>query len=443
MSSDLSCFSNSISLFERGAVSMPGGVSSPGRIFREVDTPTLVIDHASGSQIVDVDGNIYVDFINGLGPMILGHAHEQVADAIAAQVRRGSVYGACCRLEYELSRAIVQSTPAVQQVRFTCSGTEAVMSALRLARGYTGRDLILKFEGGYHGHSDSTLAKAAKPHMRGGAAGVRTGLSERVANEVLTVPYNDLDAVETIFQQHGSELAAAIVEPVATNMGLVPGTEAFLTGLRALCDEYGAVLIFDEVVSGFRLCYGAASNMLGVRPDLTTFGKIIGGGTPVGAYGGRADIMALVAQQGGVFQGGTFAGNPLTMAAGLATLEVLANEEIYDKLDRLGSCYEQTTVELFRRQGLPFTIVRRGSLLSYVLVPGLAQCRNFADVARQDRALFQRLHLHLTTEGYLLPPTIEEPIFISAAHTIEQVTDCARLAAEWIASVMSEAPQFA
>jgi glutamate-1-semialdehyde 2,1-aminomutase len=277
--------------------------------------------------------------------------------------------------------------------------------------------------------------------MRNGTSGVRTGISKRIDDDVIVVPYNDLEAAGQAFQHYGNELAAVIVEPVATNMGLVPGTKEFLTRLRAFCDEHGAILIFDEVVSGFRFCYGAASNLMDIRPDLTAFGKIIGGGTPVGAYGGRTEIMSLVGRQGGVFQGGTFAGNPLTMAAGLATLKVLANGDVYDKLDHLGKRYEQTTLDLFRRYRLPFNMVRLGSLLSYVLIPGVERCNNFNDVTHQDRALFRRLHFHMANHGFLLPPTIEEPIFISAAHTFEQVTRCAQLAAEFIMSSTSEVSQ--
>ncbi|MCA3155571.1 MAG: glutamate-1-semialdehyde 2,1-aminomutase [Burkholderiales bacterium] len=430
-------FSKSRSLFEFGMTLMPGGVSSPGRAFSEVEMPPLIISSASGPYIYDVDGNRYTDFINGLGPNILGHADPRIAAAVNEQFARGTVYGACSEVEYQLAERIVGSSPSVEQIRFTCSGTEAVMSAVRLARAHTLRSIVVKFKGCYHGHADTMLALGSKPHMRASKSPERQGLSSNALHEVMAFPYNDLDDLQDTFRERGADIAAVIVEPVATNMGLVPPTPEFLEELRRLCTNHGALLIFDEVVSGFRLCYGSVSNVLGVVPDLITFGKIIGGGTPIGAFGGRRDLMTLLVEPGGVFQGGTFAGNAMSMAAGLRTLDILQNEGVYDLLEKLGALYEEITMDGLKRKDLPFGFVRRGSLFSYVLVPGLTACTSFTDVERQDKALFSRLHRSMASRGYLFPPTIEEPAFISAAHTEKEITQSANAAIEILAELYS------
>ena len=423
----------SIDLFKFGHSVLAGGVSSPGRAFSEVQTPTLVLERGHGCRVVDVDGNTYVDFIGGLGPLILGHSPEPVRRALAEQAERGTVFGAPNALEYRLAERILASTPWLDRLRFTCSGTEAVMTAVRLAKGCTDRSKIVKFNGGYHGHSDVLLARGTKRLMRA-AGGVHNGLDDFVLDNTLIVEYNDAAGAAALFADHGRDIAAVVVEPCATNMGLVKPLPGFLARLRQLCDDAGALLIFDEVVSGFRFRHGSLSIELGIEPDFVTFGKIIGGGTPIGAYGGRAEHLTLLQTAGGVFQGGTFAGNPLSMAAGLATLEETAREGFYERLERLGALVEDVLVGGFRRTGLPYGVQRKGSLFSFILAEGLDRLTNFADVQRQDTALFAGFHHDMSERGFLLPPTIEEPVFISAAHTESDLRAFAEAAVDALAA---------
>lgn len=412
---------------------MPGGVSSPARAFPEVHTPPLFIAEGRGSRVIDVDGNAYVDFMCGLGPALLGHGPEEVCEAIIDQLRRGTTFATCTLVEQELARCIVASTPCLEQLRFVCSGTEAVMSAVRLARSWTSRRMLLKFRGCYHGHADALLARGTKKQMVGDVPSNYDGLDPSIVENTLIARYNDVDDVRQNFERHGSDIAAIIVEPIATNMGLVPPLPGFLEALRRLCNQYGALLIFDEVVSGFRLCFGSVSKLFKVEPDLIIFGKIIGGGTPVGAYGGRAELMSRIAKPGGVFQGGTFAGNALTMAGGLQTLQILARDGFYERLEGLGQLYETVTLDGFARHGLPYGFLRRGSLFSYVLIENKGRCENYDDVQQQDAELFAEFHLEMAKRGFLFPPTIEEPGFISAAHSVDDVHNCATVAVEQIA----------
>ena len=397
------------------------GTNSPGRMFNDVETPTLIVKKARGSKITDIDGNEYIDFVMGLGPNILGHCPDEVQKAIKDQLGKGLVYGMNCELELELSKRIVEACPHLDQIRFTCSGTEAVMTAIRVARAHTNRPGILKFKGGYHGHSDALLSHADKSSIRHNPRSVVDGIHEAVRGSTLVSAYNDIDMVESTIHLNNERLAAVIIEPVATNMGLILPNVAFLNKLRSLCTEYGIVLIFDEVVSGFRFCYGTVSDHLGIQPDLSTFGKIIGGGLPVGAYGGRAELMKQVSQKGGVFQGGTFAGNPLTMAAGIATLNALSSDGFYENVSSHARRFSKIIKDGFLQNGIPFSIQQYGPLASFIFSADVKSMSSFSDVQLQNTQLFSQFHLEMVRHGVLFPPSIEEPIFFCAAHSQEEI----------------------
>ena|SRR3569833_522857 len=426
--------SRSDELFDRGRKVIPDGVSSPMRAFAQVDGTPICLRSAQGARVVDVDGNGYVDFLNGFGALILGHAPPSVVAAIQRQAAQGTLYGLSSELEFELAKKIVGSTPALDSIRFVCSGTEAVMTAVRIARSHTGRTLLLKFRGSYHGHSDPLLANPLNvltlEDGGGGRKGVTRGISAQANREVLLCEYNDERELATAFALHGSSIAAVLVEPHATNMGLVKSRPAFIERLRALCDQHGSLLIFDEVVSGFRLRYGAVCTTFGIDPDLITFGKIIGGGTPVGAYGGRAAYMKQVALDGAVFQSGTFAANPLTMAAGLANLTVLASPGFYDSLESKGAFVESQLRAGFADYGIPYQINRAGSLLGIAFRGNSAPLSDYRDVKTQEYEVFRRFHKRMLDKGFLLPPSLEEPIFISAAHSEEDLRGFAHAACE-------------
>jgi len=412
------------------------GTNSPGRLGNDVKTPTLIIEKAYGSMIEDVDGNQYVDFLMGLGPNILGHSPKQVCDAIAIQAERGLVYGLNNSLELELANRIVDACDYVQELRFTCSGTEAVMTSLRVARAYTGRSKVLKFKGGYHGHADSLLTHSSKSTVRLNPNSVKDGIPDLVRANTIISNYNDSQMTYDIISENADNLAAVIIEPVATNMGLVPANTEFLKMLRELCTKHDIVLIFDEVVSGFRFNYGAVSNELGIIPDLTTFGKIIGGGLAIGAYGGRKDLMEEVGHKGGVFQGGSFAGNPLTMAAGIATLDVLSLNGFYERIASLAEHFMDVTLKGFEERNINFSIQRRGSLATYIFNEKVNQLTSFEDVLLQNNELFSQFHLEMAQKGYLFAPTIEEPIFFGAAHTIKQVENAASTAVDVLSNLL-------
>jgi len=373
----------------------PGGVNSPVRAFRSVGGSPRVIERAAGARLWDVDGNEYVDYVGSWGPMILGHAHPSVVEAVREAAARGTSYGAPNPLEVELAGEIVEAMPSIERLRFTSSGTEAAMSALRAARGFTGRSKVVKLAGGYHGHADGLLVRAGS-----GAAGIgrptSAGVSEAVARETLVAPYNDLPAVERLLDDHRGEVAALIVEPVAANMGVVLPAEGYLDGLRELTRQAGALLVFDEVITGFRVSRGGAQALYGVKPDLTVLGKIIGGGLPVGAYGGRADIMALVAPDGPVYQAGTLSGNPLAMAAGLATLRELS-DAVYDQLEAYGARLE-------------------AGLTAVGAVPRATRIGSLLTVFFDDDERFARFFHAMLEHGVMLPPSQQEAWFISAAH---------------------------
>jgi glutamate-1-semialdehyde 2,1-aminomutase len=394
---------------------LPGGVDSPVRAFQAVGGEPVVIARGRGSRVWDVDNNEYVDYLASWGPLILGHAHPSIVDILGRAAERGTSFGATTELEVELARLVCGALPSIDQVRFVNSGTEAAMSAIRLARAFTGRDKIVKFEGCYHGHSDGLLAKAGSGIATLGlpdSAGVPTSFTA----ETIVVPYNDVNAVHRAFEEHLGEIAAVIVEPVAANMGLVAPVEGFLQSLREITSSYGALLIFDEVVTGFRLAYGGAQLYYGVVPDLTCLGKIIGGGLPVGAYGGRGDLMAMIAPSGPVYQAGTLSGNPMAMAAGIVTLRMLANDGIYRVLGDMGVRLAERLRDAARAAECDDGVVvaQLGSMLTVFFSPVAPNDYRTAREASAER--YGRFFRSMLKNGVYLPPSQFETMFVSLAH---------------------------
>ena len=403
-------------LFARAVELMPGGVNSPVRAFRGVGGTPRFIESASGATMTDVDGRTYIDYVGSWGPMILGHADAEVIEAIREALSRGTSYGAPTRLEVEMAEEIIAAVPSVEMVRMVNSGTEATMSALRLARGATGRDKIVKFEGCYHGHGDSLLVKAG--------SGVATlglpdspGVTASVAQNTITAPFNDTDALEEVFDEHGADIAAVIVEPVVGNMGCVPPREGYLQALRDVTARHGAILIFDEVMTGFRLARGGAQELYGVTPDLTTLGKIIGGGLPVGAYGGRREIMEQIAPAGPVYQAGTLSGNPLAMTAGLATLKRLRDRSVYERLEEAARRLTEGISEAARGAGVETVTNRVGSMFTTFFTG--EPVADWPTAARSDRAAYGRFFHSMLEEGVYLAPSQFEAAFLGVAHTDE------------------------
>ena len=403
-------------LFRRAQQRIPGGVNSPVRAFRSVGGTPRFIRRGSGCRITDVDGNTYVDCIGSWGPLILGHCFPPVVEAVRGALENGSSFGAPTEREVELAELISQAVPSVEMVRLVNSGTEATMSALRLARGFTGRTLTVKFEGCYHGHVDSLLVKAGSGVATLGISGT-AGVPEEFARTTIALPYNSVEALEAAFEQHGAQIAAVIVEPVVGNMGCVPPAPGFLEAMRELCTRHGALLIFDEVMTGFRLALGGAQQLYGIRPDLTTLGKIIGGGLPIAAYGGRADIMRHVAPAGNVYQAGTLSGNPCAVAAGIAVLRhLMAHPEIYAQLDEIAA-----RVCAAAPPGV--TVQRVGSMFTFFFTDRPVQ--RWEDAATCDTAKYAAFFHHLLENGVYFPPSQFEAAFLSAAHDEEALRQTA------------------
>ena len=420
--------SSSDELFATAQRIMPGGVNSPVRAFRGVGGRPFFVERAEGCRITDVDGRTYIDFLGSWGPLILGHAAPALVEAVGEALRRGTSYGAPTPGEVEMAELISRAVPSMEMVRLVSSGTEAAMSAIRLARGATGRDAIIKFEGCYHGHADSLLVKAGS----GGATfGVpdSLGVPAALASLTITVPFNDVAAVDAVMATRGREVAAIIVEPVAGNMGVVPPAPGFLQGLRTLCDAHGALLIFDEVITGFRVAYGGAQALYGVRPDLTCLGKIIGGGLPVGAYGGGRAIMERVAPLGGVYQAGTLSGNPLAVAAGLATLRALEKPGVYERLEAAGAKLQAGLVDGARAADVPLAVNRVGSMLTAFFTE--SPVTDYASAKRSDTRRYGRFFHAMLDGGVFLAASQFEAAFVSLAHgptDLDEATGIARKA---------------
>jgi glutamate-1-semialdehyde 2,1-aminomutase len=411
---------------------MPAGVNSPVRAFRGVGGQALFIARGEGARITDADGRTYLDFVASWGPLVLGHAPAAVVEAITETARRGTSYGAPTELEVRMAETITAAYPSMEMVRLVSSGTEAAMSAIRLARGATGRDVLVKFDGGYHGHADSLLVKAGSGGATFSIPDSR-GVPAALAALTVTRAFNDVAAVRELFRQRGGEIAAVIVEPVAGNMGVVPPAPGFLETLRAVTAEHGALLIFDEVITGFRIAYGGAQERYSVRPDLTCLGKIIGGGLPVGAYGGRREIMQHVAPLGAVYQAGTLSGNPLAVSAGLATLAALRTAGAYDRLERLGALAEHGLLEAAAKAGVPLTVNRVGSMLTGFFCEGPVTDWNSA--RRADTRRYAAFFHAMLERGVYLAPSQFEAAFVSLAHSDADLDHAARAAAESMAAL--------
>jgi len=412
-------------LFARAKAVIPGGVSSPVRAFKAVGGDPLFIARAKGPRVFDEDDHAYLDYVGSWGAMILGHAHSQVLHAIAAAAARGTSFGAPCALEVELAERVTRSLPSVERVRFVSSGTEATMSALRVARGFTGRSKILKFDGCYHGHADSLLVAAGSGVATLGIPG-SPGVPAGTVADTLVAPFNDVAAVEAVVAAHGADLAAVIVEPVCGNMGTVAPRPGYLSALREITRRSGALLVFDEVMTGFRLAPGGAQQRYGITPDMTCLGKILGGGLPAAAYGGRAEIMATVAPDGPVYQAGTLSGNPLAMAAGCATLDLLADPDCYDVLERTSARLEDGLRAAAGAARTPVTINRVGSMLTVFFCAGPVV--DYASAKTSDTQRFARFFHAMLERGVYLPPAQFEAAFVSLAHGEAEIDETVRAA---------------
>ncbi len=407
-------------LFQRAQVRIPGGVNSPVRAFKSVGGEPFFSARADGAYLWDVEGKRYIDYVGSWGPMIAGHNHPHVREAVARAIQDGLSFGTPCPAEVTMAETIATLVPSVEVVRMVNSGTEATMSAIRLARGYTGRSRIVKFEGCYHGHGDAFLVKAGSGAL---TLGVPTspGVPKALADLTLTLPYNDLAAAEQLFAESGDEIAALIIEPVAGNMNCIPPRDGYLAALRALCTRHGALLIFDEVMTGFRVALGGAQALYGITPDLTTFGKIIGGGMPVGAYGGRRDIMEHVAPAGPVYQAGTLSGNPVAMAAGLAMLELVRTPDFHAELDRRTRLLTDTLSAAAAEAGVPFSVNRVCGMFGIFFTSGKVE--TYAQATACDTAMFNRFFHAMLQQGVYLAPSAFEAGFVSIAHTEQVIAD--------------------
>ncbi len=418
---------NSHKLFERALYIIPGGVNSPVRACKNVGKEPIFIKYAQGCMIFDEDGNGFIDYIGSWGPMILGHRHPAVNEAVSSVLKRGTSFGAPTDLEIKLAEMVIDAVPSVEMVRMVNSGTEATMSAIRLARGFTGRDTIIKFDGCYHGHADALLVEAG--------SGVATlsipgspGVPKSFVSHTLSLPYNDIESVTKVMEEQGEKIACIIVEPVAGNMGLVAPVDGFLETLRQLTQKKGSILIFDEVMTGFRVAHGGAQSLYGISPDLTCLGKIMGGGLPVGAYGGRREIMEHIAPQGPVYQAGTLSGNPLAMAAGIATLAQLKEPGFYDNLDEKAGRLAAGLKKAGKKAGINVMIDRVGSMLGLFFTD--RSVMNFDDAKTSDLEMFSAYYNGMLQKGIYLAPSQFEVLFVSAAHDIEHIDATIKAAAE-------------
>jgi glutamate-1-semialdehyde 2,1-aminomutase len=404
--------------FDAACNLIPGGVNSPVRAFKSVGCSPIFYERAKGSHVWDVDGRDYVDFVGSWGPMILGHAPDAVLDRVREQLDKGTSYGAPTFAEIELAEAVIDAVPSLEMVRFVSSGTEATMSAIRLARGHTGRDKFIKFDGNYHGHSDALLVAAGSGLLTLGIPST-PGVTKGAAADTIVLPYNDLGPVREVLEREGEQVAAIILEPIAGNMGVVPPKSGFLAGLRALCDEFGVVLIFDEVISGFRVALGGAQELYGVTPDLTTLGKIIGGGFPVGAFGGKREIMEKLAPIGPVYQAGTLSGNPVAMVAGLATIEALKQPGVYEELERKGRMLASGLCHAADSAGVAAFCTRVGSMSCMFLTD--AEVTDWASASTSDTQAYGRYFRSVLAAGFTIAPSQFEATFVSLAHTDAEI----------------------
>jgi glutamate-1-semialdehyde 2,1-aminomutase len=408
-------------LYDRAVQLIPGGVDSPVRAFRSVGGEPLFIARGEGPFVYDADGHRYIDYVGSWGPLILGHAPEAVVEAVTRAAKDGTSFGACTAREIDLAERVIAAVPSVERVRFVSSGTEATMSAIRVARGFTGRDRVVKFAGCYHGHADAFLSEAGSGIATLGIPG-SAGVPEGTAKDMLTLPFNDAERLSSLFSDSGSTIAAIILEPIPCNMGMAPPDPEFLRLARALCDRHGALLIFDEVITGFRVGLGGAQALYGIRPDLTTFGKVIGGGLPVGAYGGRADVMAKIAPLGPVYQAGTLSGNPLAMAAGIATLDAIGRPGFFNDLEAKGKLFETELDQVLARHGRPARLARIGSIFHLWFAKGMTEApRDYEVLKKADAAAFGRFFWSLLEQQVYLAPSAFEVGFISAAHQKQHI----------------------
>lgn len=406
-------------LYQEALAAIPGGVNSPVRAFKGVGGNPIFFKRGEGAKLYDVDGCSYIDYVGSWGPLILGHCHPKVVQAVSDVLHQGMSFGAPCELEIKLAQKIIQLMPAIEKVRMVNSGTEATMTAIRLARGFTGKSKIIKFQGCYHGHSDSLLVKAGSGLLTLGMPAT-LGVLEQTAAETLVADFNDLSAVEALFAQHKGDVAAVIIEPIAGNMGMILPHDNFLPGLRALCNTHQTVLIFDEVMTGFRVALGGAQALYSIQPDLTTLGKIIGGGMPVGAIGGRAEIMDYLAPQGPVYQAGTLSGNPLAMAAGLATLSEIEKPGFYESLSLRTQELMDGLKEIANVLSIPLNTVARGGMFGFAF-NNQAMLSNYEDIAASNDALFRAFYHGMLEAGIYLAPSMYEAGFVSSAHMSTEI----------------------
>lgn len=407
-------------IFEESKKYMPGGVNSPVRAYRDMGIDPPVMKSGKGVIIKDEDGKEYIDFVLAWGPMLLGHCNEEVVKAIKEISESAIAFGAPTELELQMSRFLCEEMDNVEMVRFVNSGTEATMSAIKLARGYTGKNKIIKFAGCYHGHFDGFLVEAGSGVLTEGIAGCLGIPNDSIKNTLVGI-YNDMEQVRGLFEAYGDDIAAVIIEPVAGNMGVVKGEDQFMETLRVLCDEYGSLLIFDEVMSGFRVAYKGAQSLFNVKPDLITYAKIIGGGLPCGVYGGRRDIMKKLSPLGGVYQAGTMSGNPVVMAAGISTLNILKeNQEIYNHINKIGDKLQRGIEEIAREKGIKLTVNRVGGMMT-VFFTDRNPVRSYDDAKSCDLEMFKKYFLHMLNSGFNIPQSQFESMFLSAVHTEEHI----------------------